>query len=185
MARTATLAPELRALVSKTDEELWSWTIADRPPLARFHSKFLVLLGDAAHPMWTSQGQGAAQSIEDAAVLGVLLSDVHSRSVIPQRLALYSKLRVRRAGLAQLLSRISPSEENVLAKMPAGMAKMLTPEEIPSKFLPISTSTLIEQDRQLRTKKSAIICGSMTAALMRCSRLGQCRPLINKNDSPF
>ena len=42
----------------------------DRPPLKRWSAGRVGLLGDAAHPMLASLGQGACQAIEDAAALG-------------------------------------------------------------------------------------------------------------------
>ena len=45
------------------------WPLADRPPLARWTDGAVTLLGDAAHPMLPFLAQGAAQAIEDAAVL--------------------------------------------------------------------------------------------------------------------
>jgi 2-polyprenyl-6-methoxyphenol hydroxylase-like FAD-dependent oxidoreductase len=42
----------------------------DRPPLRRLSEGRIGLLGDAAHPMLASLGQGACQAIEDAAALG-------------------------------------------------------------------------------------------------------------------
>ncbi len=45
------------------------WPLFDRPPLPRWSEGAVTLLGDAAHPMLPFLAQGAAQSIEDAAVL--------------------------------------------------------------------------------------------------------------------
>jgi 2-polyprenyl-6-methoxyphenol hydroxylase-like FAD-dependent oxidoreductase len=42
----------------------------ERPPLPRWSAGRVGLLGDAAHPMLASFGQGACQAIEDAAALG-------------------------------------------------------------------------------------------------------------------
>ena len=42
----------------------------DRPPLRHWSAGRVGLLGDAAHPMVASLGQGACQAIEDAAALG-------------------------------------------------------------------------------------------------------------------
>jgi 2-polyprenyl-6-methoxyphenol hydroxylase-like FAD-dependent oxidoreductase len=42
----------------------------DRPPLKSWATGRVGLLGDAAHPMLASLGQGACQAIEDAAALG-------------------------------------------------------------------------------------------------------------------
>ncbi|WP_405958346.1 FAD-dependent monooxygenase [Streptomyces phaeochromogenes] len=45
------------------------WALLDRAPLRRWSRGRITLLGDAAHPMFPFFAQGAAQSIEDAAVL--------------------------------------------------------------------------------------------------------------------
>ena len=50
------------------------WALLDRAPLKRWSSGSVTLLGDAAHPMFPFFAQGAAQSIEDAAVLATCLS---------------------------------------------------------------------------------------------------------------
>lgn len=45
------------------------WAILEREPLPRWSEGRVVLLGDACHPMTPYMAQGAATSIEDAAVL--------------------------------------------------------------------------------------------------------------------
>jgi salicylate hydroxylase/6-hydroxynicotinate 3-monooxygenase len=45
------------------------WAILEREPLPRWSNGHVVLLGDSAHPMTPYMAQGAANSIEDAAVL--------------------------------------------------------------------------------------------------------------------
>jgi 2-polyprenyl-6-methoxyphenol hydroxylase-like FAD-dependent oxidoreductase len=45
------------------------WAILEREPLPRWSAGRVVLLGDACHPMTPYMAQGAATSIEDAAVL--------------------------------------------------------------------------------------------------------------------
>ena len=45
------------------------WALLDRAPLTKWSHGSVTLLGDAAHPMFPFFGQGAAQAIEDAAVL--------------------------------------------------------------------------------------------------------------------
>jgi 6-hydroxynicotinate 3-monooxygenase len=52
------------------------WAILEREPLPRWSDGNVVLLGDAAHPMTPYMAQGAATSIEDAAVLARCLDDV-------------------------------------------------------------------------------------------------------------
>jgi salicylate hydroxylase len=50
------------------------WALLDRAPLKRWSAGPVTLLGDAAHPMFPFFGQGAAQSVEDAAVLARCLT---------------------------------------------------------------------------------------------------------------
>lgn len=50
------------------------WALLDRAPLRRWSHGRITLLGDAAHPMFPFFAQGAAQSIEDAAVLARCLA---------------------------------------------------------------------------------------------------------------
>src|SRR6201991_2832793 len=45
------------------------WAILEREPLPHWSDGRVVLLGDSAHPMTPYMAQGAATSIEDAAVL--------------------------------------------------------------------------------------------------------------------
>ncbi|WP_332838960.1 FAD-dependent monooxygenase [Nocardia bovistercoris] len=63
-------APEVRACIDRTD---WADVLAvpcqDRPPLDHWGRGRVTLLGDAAHPMLPSLGQGANSAIEDAVVL--------------------------------------------------------------------------------------------------------------------
>lgn len=51
------------------------WALLDRAPLTRWSEGRVTLLGDAAHPMFPFFAQGAAQSVEDAAVLARCLAD--------------------------------------------------------------------------------------------------------------
>jgi salicylate hydroxylase len=78
------------------------WALLDRAPLQHWSSGPLTLLGDAAHPMFPFFAQGAAQSIEDAAVLAnCLAADLGS----PQRaLQRYESLRIERTTRLQEIS---------------------------------------------------------------------------------
>ncbi|KAL8679596.1 MAG: hypothetical protein Q9224_007020, partial [Gallowayella concinna] len=44
------------------------------PELPTWHARGLVLIGDAAHAMQPSSGQGASQGLEDAQVLSMFLA---------------------------------------------------------------------------------------------------------------
>ncbi len=50
------------------------WALLDRAPLTRWTFGTVTLLGDAAHPMFPFFAQGAAQAIEDGAVLARCLA---------------------------------------------------------------------------------------------------------------
>jgi 2-polyprenyl-6-methoxyphenol hydroxylase-like FAD-dependent oxidoreductase len=65
-----------------------------RPPLQRWSRGRVTLLGDAAHPMTPSLGQGACQALEDAVVLGRSLA---SQGDIPRALQDYERRRRPRA----------------------------------------------------------------------------------------
>lgn len=69
-------------------EELESWTNAE---------KNFVLIGDSCHPMLPYLAQGANSSLEDAAVLGGLLSYVRSKEQLPRAIELYEILRKSRS----------------------------------------------------------------------------------------
>lgn len=57
------------------------WAILEREPLPRWSDGRVVLLGDSAHPMTPYMAQGAATSIEDAAVLARCLAEVEGDDV--------------------------------------------------------------------------------------------------------
>ena len=80
------------------------WAVYDRDPLERWTVGRITLLGDAAHAMLPFFAQGAAQAIEDAAVLAACLRDADVASV-PQALQRYEQIRRPRASEAQVMSR--------------------------------------------------------------------------------
>ena len=57
------------------------WAILEREPLPRWSAGRVVLLGDAAHPMTPYMAQGAATSIEDAAILARCLEAVNGEDI--------------------------------------------------------------------------------------------------------
>ncbi|KAL4951293.1 hypothetical protein BDW69DRAFT_196592 [Aspergillus filifer] len=58
------------------DTRLGLWQLRDLDPLPTWHSGRAILIGDAAHAMLPTQGQGASQAIEDAEALGAFFSKV-------------------------------------------------------------------------------------------------------------
>ena len=78
------------------------WALLDREPLARWSRGPVTLLGDAAHPMFPFFAQGAAQAIEDAAVLARCIA---ADERAPARaLWRYESLRIERTTRLQQVS---------------------------------------------------------------------------------
>ncbi len=99
--RFAGWAAPARRLIAAAPE--WRrWPLFDRPPLGRWSEGAVTLLGDAAHPMLPFLAQGAAQSIEDAAVL----ADAVSRcgGDLPAAFSTYEELRRPRTSRVQAQS---------------------------------------------------------------------------------
>lgn len=80
------------------------WAMYDRSPLPRWNRGRVALLGDAAHAMLPFFAQGAAQALEDAAVLAACLRGV-GRGGVAEALARYDAIRRPRASEVQLMSR--------------------------------------------------------------------------------
>ncbi|KAG9124299.1 hypothetical protein FRC07_012099 [Ceratobasidium sp. 392] len=85
------------------------WLLADREPLEKWvHDEGKVtLLGDACHPMLPYRAQGAAMAVEDAAVLGNLLSRLRTPSDLPRLLKTYQQLRLPRTTESQKSARLN------------------------------------------------------------------------------
>jgi salicylate hydroxylase/6-hydroxynicotinate 3-monooxygenase len=72
--------PEVRAVLNACPD-CHKWAILERESLPRWSEGRVVLLGDACHPMTPYMAQGAATSIEDAAVLSRCLEAVEGDEV--------------------------------------------------------------------------------------------------------
>jgi len=73
--------PEVRAVLDACPD-CHKWAILEREPLPRWSDERVVLLGDACHPMTPYMAQGAAISIEDAAILARCLEEVNGEDVV-------------------------------------------------------------------------------------------------------
>lgn len=88
-----------RMLSLVKDGELCEWKLRVHEPLPFWTLNQTALLGDACHPTLPHLAQGAAQAIEDGAVIGVVLSrlpDTTPRS-IEKALKVYQAVRKDRA----------------------------------------------------------------------------------------
>ena len=75
------------------DGEVVEWSLNTHSPLPSWFENKVVLLGDSCHPMLPYVAQGAAQAIEDAAVLSIALSRITSRDEIEVALGIYEIVR--------------------------------------------------------------------------------------------
>jgi 2-polyprenyl-6-methoxyphenol hydroxylase-like FAD-dependent oxidoreductase len=79
------------------------WAILEREPLPRWSDGRVVLLGDACHPMTPYMAQGAATSIEDAAVLARCVADAGGED-LAAAFRRYEAHRKPRTSLIQAIS---------------------------------------------------------------------------------
>jgi 2-polyprenyl-6-methoxyphenol hydroxylase-like FAD-dependent oxidoreductase len=61
--------PVVRLILDAGSSALGAWPLYDMPKLEQWHTHNVCLIGDAAHAVSPSTGQGASLAIEDAAVL--------------------------------------------------------------------------------------------------------------------
>lgn len=93
---------DVRMLLERA-QNVFKWGLFDRDPLPWWSSGRITLLGDAAHPMLPFLAQGAAMAIEDAYVLGRMLSA--SADDVPAALMSYEAARLPRTSQVQLAAR--------------------------------------------------------------------------------
>jgi salicylate hydroxylase len=94
--------------VLRNADSIGLWQLRDLDPLDTWHSGRTILIGDAAHAMLPTQGQGASQTIEDAEALGTLFGDIIERPTkdkVSSVLEKAFKSRYERASLIQQFSR--------------------------------------------------------------------------------
>ncbi|KAJ9612883.1 hypothetical protein H2200_002824 [Cladophialophora chaetospira] len=75
-----------------------------RDPLEKVSAGKAVLIGDAAHLMLPTHGQGAAMALEDAVGLNVLFTDVSSADEVSSKLQQFDELRLPRVSAIQTMS---------------------------------------------------------------------------------
>jgi len=82
--------------------QVHKWALFERDPLPRWSQGAIVLLGDACHPMTPYMAQGAANALEDAAVLSRCLKETADPAIAFKR---YELTRLERTARIQLTSR--------------------------------------------------------------------------------
>jgi 2-polyprenyl-6-methoxyphenol hydroxylase-like FAD-dependent oxidoreductase len=86
------------SIVAATQGPIGWYPIDQMPPLRRWHSGRVVLVGDAAHAMAPHAGQGASLAIEDAIVLARALRDIADPAPAFARYQALRQQRVERIG---------------------------------------------------------------------------------------
>ena len=92
--------PRVQKLLNLVPEgEVCEWKLRVHEPLPTWVHGGVALVGDACHPTLPHMAQGAAQAIEDAAVLGVVLAKLPDRSPesVTKALKIYEDVRKERA----------------------------------------------------------------------------------------
>lgn len=123
-------------------------------PLPFWTKDKMTLLGDAAHPMQPTRGNGAAQSIEDAGVLGTVLQGVHDPAEILERLKLYEDLRRPRASAVQLLSMSNSLLYGLSDEVQAVLRTLIAEEDFPELTRPDVNHFLFNFDCVAEAKKA-------------------------------
>jgi salicylate hydroxylase len=95
--------PQVRRIIAAADT-CFIWALFDREPLPRWSLGCTTLLGDACHPMYPFMGQGAAQAIEDGAVLAACLARAGTEDPA-ETLQRYERVRRPRVTRLQQMSR--------------------------------------------------------------------------------
>ena len=92
--------PKIQRLLNLVSgDEVCEWKLRVHAPLPTWVHGSVALLGDACHPTLPHLAQGAAQAVEDAAVLGVVFARLPDRDPgsIKKTLLVYEQLRKERA----------------------------------------------------------------------------------------
>jgi salicylate hydroxylase len=105
-------SPSVTALLDRITGPVYRWALYDREPLLSWTTSATALLGDACHPMLPFMAQGAAQAIEDAAVLAECLGN----GELTAGLRRYEDARRPRASRIQTMS----WQNNVIYHLPDG-----------------------------------------------------------------
>ncbi|KAG9668640.1 monooxygenase, partial [Aureobasidium melanogenum] len=135
------------------------WQLRDIDPLTTWTKGRAILIGDAAHAMLPTQGQGASQSIEDAEALQAFLSDSDSKSSgdeVHAQLQAIVSARYERASLIQAYSRLQAK--------PAASKDNKTVQLNPQEFMEYNCNYSGAKDWAKRQREAEEMAYKQTAA---------------------
>jgi salicylate hydroxylase len=92
------------------DHEVLEWRLRAHKPLPVWVDNNVALVGDACHPTLPHIAQGAAQAIEDAVALAIVLSRIKARDQVHAALMVYQTIRKPRTDWA-----VSMAAQNSIA----------------------------------------------------------------------
>ncbi|WP_189891425.1 FAD-dependent oxidoreductase [Streptomyces xantholiticus] len=115
--------PVRRAVAATPTDAVWKDNLRDRAPMKGWGKGRITLLGDAAHPILPTLGQGACLALEDAHVLSELLMDSGDPVAALRRYEQERYPRIRQMYLnsrrAAKLQRLRPAvRDRLLAAVP-------------------------------------------------------------------
>jgi 2-polyprenyl-6-methoxyphenol hydroxylase-like FAD-dependent oxidoreductase len=147
---TLSFESPFRAIVAATESNAVRFDeLLQRPPLARSGEGRVTLLGDAAHPLMPHTGQGAAQALENAVALGLVLSRTTD---IATALHQYERVRSRRTRrfvrIGPYIARITTTT-NPLIKVLRTLLLRVSPEGV---LVGVSSAGSRDPHRALRTR---------------------------------
>ena len=133
---TAALDEQFRAVAHATEtEDLRLDELFDRNPIDDWGAGPVTLLGDAAHPMLPHTGQGAAQALEDAVALGLVLRS--GKDMVPA-LRRYERVRSehtrRIVKLGRRIVRVTTTKSTAVGWLRAVAARILPVKVILAAF---------------------------------------------------
>ena len=94
----------VKEIINSTDK-IYKWGLFENKPLPNWVSKRSIILGDAAHPMSPSYGQGANTALEDAVIL--YRSIMHFKNDSESALKKFQKNRKSRTQKIQKASKLN------------------------------------------------------------------------------
>jgi len=96
----------IRTFIERVNQDnLRLWAPYEVPPITSWHTGRVCIVGDAAHAISPSVGQGSAQAFEDIGLLARLLADPDAREKgFPALFAYFEKVRRPRVKLIQAAS---------------------------------------------------------------------------------
>jgi 2-polyprenyl-6-methoxyphenol hydroxylase-like FAD-dependent oxidoreductase len=115
----ASFDDEYRRIIQATRrEDMRLEPLFDRDPIDNWASGPVTLLGDAAHPMLPHAGQGAAQALEDAVALGLVLAEEGDITAALRRYERVRAARTRRiVAQARRIASVTTTRNRVLGWM--------------------------------------------------------------------